>query len=325
MAESCPVCNVEVRKRERRDGLIYIECPRCGPYSVEESTLPLIGHYTKLDFKNSMLLSHVLYKRTRKDGTWPTLHYSTVQDIFKYSAFPSHRDQFDNLLLWVASKQESVGDTVKATEDAFSAICTADYMGLAFLVREAVRRGLMEVYGDDPINNASISFYPFALTLDGWSYVENLTLNRSDTKQAFMAMKFGEEELDAIYRDHFKAAVAATGFELKRLDEGQPAGLIDDRLRVEIRQSRFLIADLTHHNNGAYWEAGYAEGLGKPVIYTCRHDVFERDKERGTPGVHFDTNHHLTVIWNPSDLAPAMEKLKATVRATLPDDAKLTD
>lgn len=101
-------------------------------------------------------------------------------------------------------------------------------------------------------------------------------------------------------------AVAATGFTLKRLDEDQPAGLIDDRLRVEIRQSRFLVSDLTHRNPGAYWEAGYAEGLGKPVIYTCRKDVFEDKKS----APHFDTNHHLTVIWEAEDLDAAVVRLK---------------
>lgn len=102
---------------------------------------------------------------------------------------------------------------------------------------------------------------------------------------------------------------------MKRLNENQPAGLIDDHLRVEIKRARFLIADLTHANNGAYWEAGYAEGLGKTVIYTCEQQVFD-DRAQGT---HFDTNHHLTVKWNPENPDMAVESLKATIRATFPE------
>lgn len=136
---------------------------------------------------------------------------------------------------------------------------------------------------------------------------------------AFMAMKFGDVQLDAVYRDHFKLAVEQTGFRLKRLDEEQQAGLIDDHLRNEIRQSKFLIADLTTHNKGAYWEAGFAEGLGKPVIYTCRKDDFE------SGSVHFDTNHHLIVIWEPNNLGVACAKLKDTIRATFPNESKLSD
>jgi nucleoside 2-deoxyribosyltransferase len=127
--------------------------------------------------------------------------------------------------------------------------------------------------------------------------------------------------LDGLYTNQLVSAVAAVGFDLKRVDENQPAGLIDDHLRVKIRQSRFLIADLTHQNRGAYWEAGYAEGLGKPVIYMCRKDVFE-DKALGT---HFDTNHHLTVVWDPSNIPDFIKRLKDTIRATLPAEAVLED
>ena len=104
-----------------------------------------------------------------------------------------------------------------------------------------------------------------------------------------------------------------TGFNLKRLDDDPRAGLIDDRLRVEIQGAHFLIADLTHANPGAYWEGGYAEGLGKPVIYTCEQSVFKEKKS------HFDTNHHLHVLWDEADLKDAMERLKATIRATIPE------
>lgn len=126
-------------------------------------------------------------------------------------------------------------------------------------------------------------------------------------------MQYGDSTLDTIVNDHFRPAVAETGFILRRLDDEQPAGLIDDRLRLEIQSSHFLIVDLSHDNRGAYWEGGYAEGLGKPVISTCTESVFEK-----TPS-HFDTNHHLHVLWNPADIEPALKKLKATIRATIPE------
>jgi hypothetical protein len=78
-----------------------------------------------------------------------------------------------------------------------------------------------------------------------------------------MAMQFGDAEFNRVVNDCFKPAVKAAGFELRLLTDGQPAGLIDDQLRVALRTARFVIADLTHANNGAYWEAGFAEGLGR--------------------------------------------------------------
>ena len=89
--------------------------------------------------------------------------------------------------------------------------------------------------------------------------------------------------------------------------------MIDDRLRVEIQSSRFLIVDLTDRNAGAYWEAGYAEGLGKPVIYTCQESRFREGAS------HFDTNHHLHVLWNENDPDSVVKKLKTTIRATIPE------
>jgi len=63
-----------------------------------------------------------------------------------------------------------------------------------------------------------------------------------------------------------------------------------------------------------YWEAGIAEGLGKPVIYTCEKEAW---KEKGT---HFDTSHYHTVIWDKDNPGKAAEEIKATIRATLPPD-----
>ena len=56
-------------------------------------------------------------------------------------------------------------------------------------------------------------------------------------------------------------------YKLRRLDDGQLAGFVDDQLRVMIRTARLLVCDFTNVNAGTYWEAGIAEGSGKPVIY----------------------------------------------------------
>ena len=138
-------------------------------------------------------------------------------------------------------------------------------------------------------------------------------------KKPLWLWNLGNEDLDKIIEEVFKPSVLKTGFELIRLDEVHKAGLIDDKLRVEIQASAFLVADLTHENRGAYWEAGYAEGLGKPVIYTCENRKFKKEKS------HFDTNHHLTIPWDKEKPKEVEESLKATIRATLPQLAKQHD
>ena len=67
----------------------------------------------------------------------------------------------------------------------------------------------------------------------------------------------------------------------------------------------------THDNNGAYWEAGFAEGLGKPVIYICKKEKFEDQK------THFDTNHCTTVPWSRDEDEGFRQELTATLRRSL--------
>ena len=156
-----------------------------------------------------------------------------------------------------------------------------------------------------------------ALSFKGWERYEALKRGSTSGNTAFMAMEYGNPELDRIVEEHFCPAVSLTGFTLRRLDDRPKAGLIDDRLRNEIRACRFLIADLSHGNRGAHWEAGYAEGLDKQVIYTCREDVFNDPDHLYHP--HFDTNHHTTVTWDPNEIDHACQILKETIRYTFPD------
>jgi nucleoside 2-deoxyribosyltransferase len=82
-----------------------------------------------------------------------------------------------------------------------------------------------------------------------------------------------------------------------------------------------VVADLSNQNNGAYWEAGFAEGLGKPVIYICRA-ADEYGEEIAT---HFDASHRHTVKWDLAAPADFAIRLKAVIRNTLLGDANQSD
>jgi hypothetical protein len=157
------------------------------------------------------------------------------------------------------------------------------------------------------------------LTMKGWERYQRLKKTEIESRTAFMAMKFNQRDLDRVVAECFRPAVKRTGFELRLLTDRQPAGSIDDQLRAAILASRFVIADLTHGSPGAYWEAGFGEGLGLPVIYSCEKSAWQ---ERGT---HFDTNHLNTIFWDLEDLTEAENRLVATIRATFRADAKQTD
>jgi hypothetical protein len=160
------------------------------------------------------------------------------------------------------------------------------------------------------------------LKMAGWERYERLRRGEITSRKVMMAMKFNtptlnDQELDQLV-ETFQDAVGQTGFDLFTIASG-PAGSIDDQMRVALRTSRFIIADLTYASRGAYWEAGYVEGLGRPVIYTCRQKEWDEEK------THFDTNHLRTIIWNPAKLDEAAKQLTTMIRITLPEEAAMED
>ncbi|MBI1804386.1 MAG: hypothetical protein HYR77_07955 [Ignavibacteria bacterium] len=158
----------------------------------------------------------------------------------------------------------------------------------------------------------------YSLTFDGWKKYEELQRNPPKTNQAFVAMWFGKtdgidriEEMKGVYDSGIKKAVEEANLSPKmkamRIDLVEHNDPIDDRILVEIRRSRFMVADFTGHRGGVYFEAGYTLAHGIPVIWTCKKD--EADK------MHFDTRQFSRIEWEtPEDL---YEKLKRRIEGSI--------
>ena len=65
---------------------------------------------------------------------------------------------------------------------------------------------------------------------------------------------------------------------------------ITDKILEMIERARLIVADLTHERPNAYFELGYARGIGKSVITVVRE---------GTP-VHFDVKDWTYETYNDS-------------------------
>lgn len=146
----------------------------------------------------------------------------------------------------------------------------------------------------------------FTLTPKAWSKIYELQKTQTDNKQVFIAMSF-DSTLDPV-NDAIKAAIVANGYFPRRMDEYAHNNQIVPEMLFQIRQSKFVIADLTNHNNGAYYEAGYAAALGKPVILTCKKDSFDADS-------HFDVKQQATIVWENED--ELKQRLTSWIEATI--------
>jgi nucleoside 2-deoxyribosyltransferase len=156
----------------------------------------------------------------------------------------------------------------------------------------------------DPISSEII------LTARGLERIDELERNIAgkDSRQAFVAMWF-DSSLDKAWEDGFeKSCDAAGGYKALRMNLKEHNQKICDAIIAEIRKSRFLVADFTGHRGGVYFEAGYALGLGIPVIWTCREDHLEK--------THFDTRQYNHVVWK--DEKDLFVKLKRRIEATIP-------
>jgi hypothetical protein len=58
--------------------------------------------------------------------------------------------------------------------------------------------------------------------------------------------------------------------------------------------------------------------------FSCYFHPLEKEKSHKNK-THFDANHSYTVLWDLQKLNKAAEELKLAVRATLPDEAKMSD
>jgi hypothetical protein len=147
-------------------------------------------------------------------------------------------------------------------------------------------------------------------TFQGWQEIERLGVTLLSSSQAFVAMWF-DDRTNGAYINGIAPAIIATGYKPIRIDKKEHNNKIDDEIIAEIRRSRFLVADFTceakNVRGGVYYEAGYAGGLGIPVIWTCR-DISLND-------LHFDTRQYAHIVWrDPSDL---YEQLKNRIGATI--------
>jgi hypothetical protein len=183
-----------------------------------------------------------------------------------------------------------------------------------YVFQHLIKDGLIESIGIK-LPDGSTNYGP-RLTFKGWGKYNQL-LQKPNSKLAFMAMQFHNAKFTSeVFEKIATRVLKETGFGLRKLPEAdQPMGLIDDHLRVEIKRSRFLVAEISELNPNVIWEAGFAEGLGKKVVYLCEETIFDDLSRKRV----FDIEHQLTIPWSEKNLDKAIDKLVDTICNTFDD------
>lgn len=310
MTELCAIWKTEVLENGKNNGVFQYNSPRAGgKYSI---TLTAKASVHSLTETQKAYLTTWLVDQHNAGNEWPTIDNEEIYRAIK-GVPRTVQERRDRLLRTVDEHTPRLGALMDVSEEYNSWWLCAATESLHMnevnkLIAFASAQGLLT------------SKFGLSLTFDGYSHVEKVQKDSSNSLQAFVAMWFNTEVAQA-YDVGIEPAIRDAGYEAMRIDRKEHNNKIDDEIIAEIRRSRFLIADFTcgmvNDSNGGiaiprggvYYEAGFAQGLGIPVIWMCREDHIEH--------VHFDTRQFNHITWN--DPAELRTKLRNRIGAVLGD------
>lgn len=309
----CPICltqDVEVRNHPTKDAK-QVACAQCGEYTISRSAFVNLKSVEDeqrwkvsawlLEYLPPALTSHDIEQAVlapvpriarRADRMLRSIH----------KKFPAGKEfSVDSLGHWKAHKNPPGGSAIIFGGALVSSPLVPigwnrDLDEMLFMVTEVLcnEMGLL----------VSQNNHQYRVSPKGLLYLEG----RSDeiSSMGFCAMWFGAE-VTPLWTQVIEPAIRSSGFEPMRIDSKQHNGKIDDEIMASIRAARFVVADFTGNRGGVYYEAGFAHGLGLPVIFMCR----EGDE------LHFDVRQYNCIFWKPDELVEAQERVKNRILATL--------
>ena len=343
--DKCPVCGKrDIAKQYCHDPeSVFYDCPVCGrfEFSMENDTFSefdkneLASFLFYEGFRNGKGKIEFRYHSTKSRESCDTY----VEEFKKgnnIAGLPVHMDKdivtlwfpktfsqrIDMILLKLNEMTEYVGQPIKLDVPSFLSCMfvkrydqngqiieedqeltkQAFYM-TSYLLEAEYIKGSNCISGE--VNSASSYFGTITITPKGYDRIDQLQKNSNNGKgtDVLVAMKFGDDTIKL--RESIRQGIFEAGYNAVFIDEVEHNGFITPELLSRIRKSRFVVVDLTHKNNGAYFEEGYAMGLGKPVIQLCKKDV----------QLHFDIAQINTIMWDTEEDIPL--RLKNRIQATI--------
>jgi nucleoside 2-deoxyribosyltransferase len=300
-AQTCPVCKLN-------DDQIVIEnagdfgrhsrinCPRCQSFTITylaQSALPSLYIGPKL--------SAWIRGRNEQGAEVPQITTDTLRDLQK--GFPNYspREKQIKLLENIERMTAYPGKTVLLFPKYDIPLAWASAQEeFVYYINSLIERGLLRKtenrglpHRTDGKNKIFDSLtFSVAITADGWDYLEERERHIEERTQAFVAMSFSKD-LKFIWEGPIYNAITKAGYKPYRVDAEPHSERIDAKIISEIKNSRFVVADVTEQKLGVYFEAGYAIGLGLPVLWCVRKDDLEN--------VHFDTRQYNHIVWETAD------------------------
>ena len=300
----CPIWGAPYRANVRNHGFRkFVESSRAGgAYIIDREAELAVREF---DASRKSILTSWLIDHRLPGAETPSITIADVRYIERKRPLPVH-DRADRLLGFIAEQSGIVGTNVDVPPDDPATLAWSESISgyeVFFLLQYLEERNWIK--GISTLDG----YFSGMVTVEGYSRIADQTTN-VDSSQAFVAMWF-DDSMNEACQNGIEPRIEDAGYKPLRIDRKEHTNKIDDEIIAEIRRSRFIVADFTQGDNGArggvYYEAGFAHGLGLPVIFTC--------KEGDVDKLHFDTNHYNHIVWStPEDLR---EKLRNRILAVI--------
>lgn len=293
----CEICGNQAQELGEDWARAGRECPRCGQYGIDTVSDGLradVQWFTEAEAEKMATLSGYVREQNAVDYV-PTLMRALINEVV---ARP--RPFLRTRALILLRDLDRSGLAKQPIISLASVMLQPQYAGSSYSTGSRELEVLLKLLEHEKFITFPPSRQGFAVSVEGLLELEKLASTGGEFTQGFVAMWF-DKSLHAAWTHGFDPGIRNAGYRPFRIDNKEYVGGISDEIIVEIRRSRFVIVDYTHQINGVYFEAGFALGLGRIVIPTCRADEIGK--------LHFDIRHLNTLPWKePSDLAVNLTK-----------------
>lgn len=282
---ACPICKLDKQKvkvwsfGER----LSLECARCGKFTITRTAASMAE---RMDIGKK--LTAWIRERTDSGAEVPEINSNTLKEV--ETALPSYRVAEKQLLLLRAFEKRTQfpGQSLEVVSLFDYPIAWAgNEEEFGYLLRSLIERKLIR-RTDGPPELSDSFVFKFEITAAGWEFLNEHERPSVISNQVFVAMSFSED-LKPAWEAGIFPALQKAGYRSYRVDSEPHIDRIDLKIITEIKNSRFLVADVTQQRPGVYFEAGYALGFGLPVFWCVRSDDLEN--------VHFDTRQYNHIVW----------------------------
>jgi hypothetical protein len=290
MEVACPLCGGKTKFRGALPETL-IDCAVCGRFKM---TFELTADRDMQGQPHPYLSAAT--RKASSAGSPLTLTMANWQRLEDEQRSIRISQKLVGLLRLIAEHTKTLGQIWQMNLDRdYSLVAAANSVELSHLLAHLYKRGFLT----EGTTNCQ-------LTVSGWEELEPLPRPGGIPGRCFVAMWFSTETREA-YDSGIALAVRDAGFTPIRIDKKEHNNEIPDEIMAEIRNCQFMVADFTGQRAGVYYEAGFAMGIGRTVIWCCRKDEIGK--------LHFDTNHKNHIDWEtPEDLR---ERLYRRIRATI--------